>query len=94
MSSIPQNDSDEKALVDCVQRFFSKDENENASKNDSLKIAETSTEIDADQSGNVNGKERKSIVRRLHRHQAEIAVKEGKKVSKYLERQLEREKKK
>ena len=24
MSSIPQNDSDEKALVDCVQRFFSK----------------------------------------------------------------------
>ena len=24
MSSIPQNHSDEKALVDCVQRFFSK----------------------------------------------------------------------
>ena len=24
MSSIPQNYSDEKALVDCVQRFFSK----------------------------------------------------------------------
>ena len=24
MSSIPQNHSDEKALIDCVQRFFSK----------------------------------------------------------------------
>lgn len=24
MSSIPQNDSDKKALIDCVQRFFSK----------------------------------------------------------------------
>ena len=24
MSSIPQNHSDEKALVDCIQRFFSK----------------------------------------------------------------------
>ena len=37
---------------------------------------------------------KKSIVGRLHRHQAEIAAKEGKPVSKYLEMQLEREKKK
>lgn len=69
-------------------------ESENVSKNDSQTTAETTTEIDAEQSGNVNGKKRKSIVKRLHRHQAEIAVKEGKQVSKYLEMQLEREKKK
>lgn len=37
---------------------------------------------------------KKSIVGRLRRHQAEIAAKEGKPVSKYLEMQLEREKKK
>ena len=37
---------------------------------------------------------KKSIVGRLRRHQAEIAAKEGKLVSKYLEMQLEREKKK
>lgn len=37
---------------------------------------------------------KKSIVGRLRRHQAEIAAKEGKPVSKYLEMQLEREKNK
>ena len=37
---------------------------------------------------------KKSIVGRLRRHQAEIAAKEGKPVSKYLDMQLEREKKK
>ena len=37
---------------------------------------------------------KKSIVGRLRRHQEEIAAKEGKPVSKYLEMQLEREKKK
>ena len=37
---------------------------------------------------------KKSIVGRLRRHQAEIAAKEGNPVSKYLEMQLEREKKK
>lgn len=36
---------------------------------------------------------KKSIVGRLRRHQAEIAAKEGKPVSKYLEMQLDREKK-
>lgn len=41
----------------------------------------------------VNGK-KTSIVRRLHRHQAEIAKKEGKPVSKYLAMELEREKNK
>ena len=37
---------------------------------------------------------KKSIVGRVRRHQAEIAAKEGKPISKYLEMQLEREKKK
>lgn len=72
----------------------SEDESENLSKTDNPQIAESTTDKGAEQSGNVNEKKKKSIVRRLHRHQAEIAVKEGKQVSKYLKMQLEREKKK